>query len=57
MGNRDQGKDVENDEKYAVMRDGERSAYVYVSQGVALGGTLSPNLFKIYIYVCIYLYR
>ena len=33
----------------AVMLDGETSQYVDILQGVALGCTLSPNLFKIYI--------
>ena len=33
----------------AVMLDGENSKYVDISQGVAQGCTLSPNLFKVYI--------
>ena len=34
----------------AVMLDGETSIYADILQGVAQGCTLSPNLFKVYIY-------
>ena len=50
VGNWDQRKDVENDEKFAecarsaVMLDGEILKYADVLQGVAQGCTLSPNL-------------
>ena len=56
MGKRNQRKYVEHDEKFDEMCEKccdavrEISKYVDISQGVAQGCTLSPDLFKIYIH-------
>ena len=39
----------------AVMLDGEISTYVDILQGVAQGCTLSPNIFKIYVHILVYM--
>ena len=56
VGNRDQRKDAENDEKHDGMCEkccdagrGNIQMRFDILQGVAQGCTLSPNLFKVYV--------